>query len=135
MDENLIETVGLVHIRDRRMLLVRGHGKHAFYLPGGKIDPGEDDETALTREIMEELGCAVVGLRGYRTVAERAYGQPDGTMVAISCYFGELDGDPAPMAEIAQIGWFTHGQYARQPETAPAALRIMDELRDLDLIA
>ena len=133
--DNTIETVGLVHIRDRRMLLVRGHGKHAFYLPGGKIDPGEDDHTALAREVREELGCVVTGVRGYGTVKERAYGQPDGTMVTIACYFGDLSGDPAPMAEIAEIGWFTPGQYAAQPETAPAALRIMTELRDRDLIA
>ena len=28
--------------------------------PGGKRDPGEDDVTALAREIDEELGCRVV---------------------------------------------------------------------------
>jgi 8-oxo-dGTP diphosphatase len=27
--------------------------------PGGKVEPGEGEETALAREIAEELGCAV----------------------------------------------------------------------------
>ncbi|MEU9835965.1 (deoxy)nucleoside triphosphate pyrophosphohydrolase [Streptosporangium sp. NPDC048047] len=28
-------------------------------LPGGKVDPGEDDQTALVRECLEELGVIV----------------------------------------------------------------------------
>jgi 8-oxo-dGTP diphosphatase len=46
-------------IRDRsgRVLLVRKRGMKAFMQPGGKLDAGEDDITALSREISEELGC------------------------------------------------------------------------------
>jgi 8-oxo-dGTP diphosphatase len=40
-----------------RVLLVRKHGTKAFMQPGGKLDAGEDDITALSREIAEELGC------------------------------------------------------------------------------
>ena len=43
-----------------RVLLVRKRGTAAFMQPGGKRDPGEDDVTALSREIAEELGCSVV---------------------------------------------------------------------------
>src|SRR6516165_6069546 len=43
-----------------RVLLVRKRGTAAFMQPGGKRDPGEDDATALSREIAEELGCSVV---------------------------------------------------------------------------
>jgi 8-oxo-dGTP pyrophosphatase MutT (NUDIX family) len=39
-------------------------GRGVYYsAPGGKIDPGEDDETALRRELFEELGAAVGKLR------------------------------------------------------------------------
>ncbi len=34
-----------------RVLLVRKRGTKAFMQPGGKLDAGEDDITALSREI------------------------------------------------------------------------------------
>jgi 8-oxo-dGTP diphosphatase len=43
-----------------RVLLVRKRGTAAFMQPGGKRDPGEDDIAALSREIVEELGCRLV---------------------------------------------------------------------------
>ena len=58
------ETVSIVAalIRDEagRVLLVRKRGTLAFMQPGGKRDPGEDDTTALARELHEELGCRLV---------------------------------------------------------------------------
>jgi len=44
----------------RRFMEARG----VYYsAPGGKIDPGEDDETALRRELFEELGATVGEMR------------------------------------------------------------------------
>lgn len=53
----IIEVVGAV-IRDAagRLLTVRKRGTARFMLPGGKREPGEDDLTALSRELNEELG-------------------------------------------------------------------------------
>ena len=47
---------------DRVLILRAANGR--FYLPGGRIEPGETPEQALAREILEECGCeARVGAR------------------------------------------------------------------------
>jgi ADP-ribose pyrophosphatase YjhB (NUDIX family) len=55
--------VGAV-IRDedgRLLLVLRGHEPAAglWSLPGGRVEPGETDETALAREVLEETGLEV----------------------------------------------------------------------------
>lgn len=44
-----------IHIKDRKVLFLRAHGKDIPYMPGGKREAGESDEDALVREIKEEL--------------------------------------------------------------------------------
>lgn len=55
----------LVFMEDR-VLLERCPKKRAvlgvgeWFIPGGKLEPGEDEREALEREIMEELGLTVI---------------------------------------------------------------------------
>ena len=60
MSERIINVVAAL-IRDNagRVLLVRKRGTAAFMQPGGKRDGDESDVAALSREIVEELGCRV----------------------------------------------------------------------------
>ena len=56
----MITVVGLVHVEAGRLLVVRSRNKKAFYLPGGKIEPGETPvEDAVRREVREELGIEI----------------------------------------------------------------------------
>jgi 8-oxo-dGTP pyrophosphatase MutT (NUDIX family) len=48
----------LIHDQEGRVLLVRA-GNGRFYLPGGRIEPGETGEQALAREVEEECGLSV----------------------------------------------------------------------------
>ena len=60
MNERIISVVAaLIRDDDGRVLLVRKRGTTAFMQPGGKRDAGESDVAALSREIVEELGCRV----------------------------------------------------------------------------
>lgn len=54
---------GLAYDEHGRLLMVRrAHdpGRGRWSLPGGRVEPGEDDAAALVREMAEETGLAVV---------------------------------------------------------------------------
>ena len=52
-----VETIARgVAVRDGKVLLCRAKGGQSTYLPGGHIEFGESGQTALVREVREELG-------------------------------------------------------------------------------
>ena len=63
MAEQRVDCVGaLVYDEQHRLLVVQRAnepGRGLWSLPGGRVEPGEDDPTALTREVAEETGLAV----------------------------------------------------------------------------
>ena len=46
-------------LHDDHVLLTRAEGEDYWILPGGRVELLEDTRTALRREMLEELGCAV----------------------------------------------------------------------------
>ena len=52
----------LVIIRNNRVLLARDDTLNFWSLPGGRIEPGESDEAAATRELDEETGLQILSL-------------------------------------------------------------------------
>jgi 8-oxo-dGTP diphosphatase len=89
-----------------RVLLVRKRGTKAFMQPGGKLDAGEDDITALSREISEELGCvlvpaSVLPLGAFDAVAAN---EP-GFRVEANLYRVDVTGEISPSREIDEAIW------------------------------
>ena len=95
-------------IRDHagRVLLVRKRGTAAFMQPGGKRDAGEDDATALARELDEELGCQVLPetFAAVGTFECVAANEPDARVNA-AVYSVDVTGHIAARAEIDEIVW------------------------------
>lgn len=63
MDPQRVDCVGaLVYDEQRRLLVVRRAnepGRGLWSIPGGRVEPGEDDPTAVAREVAEETGLIV----------------------------------------------------------------------------
>ena len=101
----IVEVVGAV-IRDPsgRLLTVRKRGTMRFMLPGGKREPGEDDLTALARELHEELAVRLTFARRLGRFEAPAANEP-GATVRSSAYIVEIEGDITIQAEIEELLW------------------------------
>lgn len=94
---------------DGHTLLVRKHGTTAFMQPGGKIEPGETPEQALTRELSEEIGVTARAaefefLGQFQALAAN---EPDHLVVAEVFLLHVKDNDIKATAEIEEVLWIS----------------------------
>lgn len=124
-----LRTVGWVNVRDGRLLTVRTTGKDRFFMPGGKVEPGESDAEALVREIQEELGVRLDPATVRPAFVAEAPGHGlGGRVVRMQCLYAEPapgSPEPAPSAEIAELAWLTPADAHRVP---PAGQIVLDRL-------
>jgi 8-oxo-dGTP diphosphatase len=119
-----VRVVAAVIERDGRLLACRrAPGKDAagrWEFPGGKVEPGEEPEDALAREIQEELGVRIhVGTLLDRTVTGR---------VDLACYAATLvDAVPADSTDHDALRWLAPARL-RELEWADADLAVVARL-------
>ena len=106
MSEPIRIVAALIRDVSGRVLLVRKRGTAAFMQPGGKRDAGESDVAALSREIVEELGCRVrqnsacpLGVFDCQAANE------PGFQVRAAVYAVDVEGAIKPQAEIDEMVW------------------------------
>lgn len=128
-----IDKLALIHIRERKVLAARSHGRDRWYLPGGKREAGESDEQALVREIQEELGVTLDPdeLLFAGVFRAQADNKPEGVLVKMTCYESEAVADPQASAEIAELGWIG---CAQRTQCSAVVGLILDHLKTIERI-
>ncbi|GAB3038787.1 DNA mismatch repair protein MutT [Nocardioides flavus (ex Wang et al. 2016)] len=122
-----IEVVGAVIVRDGLVYCVQrgpdGSLPGMWEFPGGKVEPGEDEITALSREIQEELLCEVkVGNK----VTTTAHDYDFGTVRLTTYYCDLIAGEPSLTEHTAEL-WLQPDQL---PELnwAPADVPAVEDI-------
>jgi 8-oxo-dGTP diphosphatase len=102
-----IPVVGAAILRDGRVLAARRAAPARFAggweFPGGKVEDGESDAAALTRECQEELGVTIAVGRSLGTAA-------DGPIVLTLYAATLLDGEPAALQDHDDLRWLSAGE-------------------------
>ena len=129
-------TAGLIAIKDKQLLLAFSTNKQAFYLPGGKTDPGESTREAVIREVLEELNVDLSSqhLQLYSHITAPAFGEQAGIIMEQDCYISQLPKDPVPSAEIGELKYFNTETYRLQPRQVPGVVQVMKQLKQDGLI-
>ncbi|HET6627358.1 MAG TPA: NUDIX domain-containing protein [Nocardioidaceae bacterium] len=132
MEQRRVDCVGgIVTDTAGRLLLVRrGHepAKGCWSVPGGRVEAGETDAEATTREVLEETGLHVVVGELAGSVERDA---PGGAVYVIHDYLcTPVDGIDPSVARAADdaedAGWFTAAQ-ARRLTCSPGLLEALEE--------
>ncbi len=129
-DPNFIQPVvaAIIFEGDSVLCAMRGDKfYHGFWeFPGGKVDPGEDNETALVREISEELGVHIQVIKPFH---DNEHEYPHGRMHLYS-YICEFVNDSLPKAlEHLEIRYVPLNEL-NTLEWVPADVEIVKQLQN-----
>ena len=128
-----IHVVGAVIVQNNKVLCVqRGPEQSLPYkweFPGGKIEEGESPQTALKREIKEELTCNIeVGQQNEYTVHEYPFG-----IVHLTSYYCQLIEGKPQLTEHMAMRWLKINKLHLlnwAPADIPAVKKIMNGFKD-----
>ncbi|HET9655803.1 MAG TPA: NUDIX domain-containing protein [Kineosporiaceae bacterium] len=117
----------VVHDEQGRILLVRRvnpPGAGLWSIPGGKVEPGEDDATAVVREVAEETGLLVRAGEVLGQVERPAPG--GGIFVITDLRCRAVGGRLAYGDDAADAGWFGAAELAATA-TVPGLVEALAE--------
>lgn len=128
-----IDKLAWLYIENGKLLCARSINKTLFYLPGGKREIGESDEQALIREIREEISVDLIpsSIKYAQTIHAKADGKSSDTIVKLTCYFADFNGELSPDAEIAEIDFIDYENKAR---CSLGSIKVMEWLKSQNLL-
>jgi 8-oxo-dGTP diphosphatase len=123
-----LDVVCAIILHKDRILVTRRDNTGSFPLhwefPGGKIEPGESGETALLRELDEELQLRAKVLRAM----DPALYKENGHHIRLIPYLCQLDQELAPVPlDHGEIRWIARDELSRLT-WAPADIPLVDQL-------
>jgi 8-oxo-dGTP pyrophosphatase MutT (NUDIX family) len=132
----VLPCAGLIYIEERKLLLAFSNNKQCFYLPGGKVCPDETAAEALCREIREEMNVTIQEgeLSFYTHISAPAYGEHEGIIMEQDCFLLKQAIKPVAAAEIAALQYFSLEDYLNEPNQAPGAIMVLEQLKQEGLI-
>ncbi|AIJ25460.1 NUDIX hydrolase [Amycolatopsis methanolica] len=122
----MIHKVAWLRVESGRVLAARSHGRSAWYLPGGKREPGESDVATLVREVAEELSVSIDPATAVHTATIEAPADGQAQLLRMTCYTADYHGTITPSAEIAEVAWLG---YADRHRGSRAFQQVFEELR------
>lgn len=131
--EKVIDKLAWLYIEDGKLLSARSKGKELFYIPGGKREQGESDVQALVREIKEEVSVDLLPdtIKFAETFTAQADGKSNNTVVKLTCYFAEFEGELSPDEEIEEVDFIA---FSNKHLCSLASIQVMDWLKNKALI-
>jgi NAD+ diphosphatase len=110
--------------RGRELLLARAHrfSTGMYSALAGFVEPGETIEDCIRREVREEVGIEVDGIRYF---ASQSWAFPHSLMIAYTATYagGELRADEQ---EIVDVRWFAPDALPPLPSPVSIARRLID---------
>lgn len=132
-----LSTVGLLVIKNNKLLLAYSKNKKAWYLPGGKVDFGETSIEALIREIKEELNIILEPslISYFCHIKAPAYGEQSNVIMEQDCYLYQLEQEVVPTNEIEAVKYFDLETYLKESQQVIGVIDVFNKLYNDKLLA
>ncbi|ULG74528.1 NUDIX hydrolase [Macrococcus brunensis] len=127
-----IKCAALVYIKDEQLLLVKVRELEKYYLPGGKIEDGEEPLAAVVREVQEELNVELEQDKVHYLGCVEGPAYPQNATVSLECF--TYKGSLAQAVEHNEITGLRYFDLAHSEMIAPAVLVLIDKLNSQELI-
>jgi len=128
--ERIVVVAAVIEQNERFLVTRRLKGTHLagyWEFPGGKVHPGETQEDALRREMLEELDT---GISKPQKIFDTAHAYADRT-VELHFYRAQLTREPQPLLG-QELLWITRDDFGKL-EFPPADAELIDGLINASL--